>query len=61
MFLQESLVLDLHSLPLHGSVACDEVDVLVREDGLTLHAAHPGALILFSPAVFVVSGLAAAS
>ena len=50
MLLQESLVLHLHSLPLHGSVARDEVDVLVGEDGLALHAAHLGALLLFSPA-----------
>jgi len=32
MFLQESLVLDLDGLALHGGVASDEVDVLVRED-----------------------------
>ena len=34
VLLQERLVLDLDSLALHGRVARDEVDVLVREDRL---------------------------
>jgi len=51
VLLQERLVLDLDSLALHGRVARDEVDVLVREDRLALHATHlPALLRCFSSA-----------